>query len=76
VSVCGYTGLLAGPPLIGAVATPFSLRAGIGLVAATSVGVILLAGAVRDAKIRVTIAEPDALGTAPGALSVLKTDRR
>ena len=50
VSVCGYSGLLAGPPLIGAVATPFNLRAGIGLVAATSVGVVLLAGAVRDAR--------------------------
>ena len=76
VSVCGYTGLLAGPPLIGAVATPFSLRAGLGLVAATSIGVVLLAGAVRDARPRLKPAEGDALSPRPGVLSALNTDGR
>ena len=65
VSVCGYSGLLAGPPLIGAVATPFSLRAGFGLVAATSIGVVLLAGAVRDARPRVAAARLTALEAKP-----------
>lgn len=60
VSVCGYSGLLAGPPLIGAIATPFNLRAGFGLVGATSVGVVLLAGAVRDIR-RAAEAPPPSL---------------
>lgn len=76
VSVCGYSGLLAGPPLIGAVATPFNLRAGIGLVAATSVGVVLLASAVRDVRPRFKPAERDALDKHPGAISALNTDGR
>ena len=47
VSMCGYAGLLAGPPLIGVVANALSLRGGLGLVALASVGVVLLARAVR-----------------------------
>lgn len=46
VSMCGYTGLLAGPPLIGAVSDAFTLRAGLGLVAVMSVLVVLLARVV------------------------------
>ena len=48
VSMCGYAGLLAGPPLIGAVANAFTLRGGLGLEAVTSIGVVVLARAVRD----------------------------
>ena len=48
VSMCGYAGLLAGPPLIGAVANAFTLRGGLGLVALTSIGVVVLARAVRN----------------------------
>ena len=46
VSMWGYGGLLAGPPLIGAVATAFTLRGGLTLVAITSVVVALLARVV------------------------------
>ena len=46
VSMCGYTGLLAGPPLIGAVANVTSLRGGLALVVVTSALVLFLARAV------------------------------
>ena len=46
VSMCGYTGLLAGPPLIGAVATVTSLRGGLALVVVSSALVLYLARAV------------------------------
>ena len=46
VSMCGYSGLLAGPPLIGAVANLTSLRGGLALVVITSALVLLLARAV------------------------------
>lgn len=46
VSMCGYAGLLAGPPLIGAVANSFTLRGGLALVAVASVVVVVLARAV------------------------------
>jgi len=46
VSMCGYSGLLAGPPLIGAVANVASLRGGLALVIVTSALVLLLARAV------------------------------
>ena len=46
VSMCGYSGLLAGPPLIGAVANVMSLRGGLALVVVTSALVLLLARAV------------------------------
>lgn len=46
VSMCGYSGLLAGPPLIGAVANVASLRSGLALVVVTSALVLLLARAV------------------------------
>lgn len=48
VSMCGYSGLLAGPPLIGAVANAFTLRGGLALVALTSLGVVALAVVVRE----------------------------
>jgi predicted MFS family arabinose efflux permease len=48
VSVCGYAGLLAGPPLIGAVANALTLRGGLALVAVSSVATIVLARAVRS----------------------------
>ncbi len=47
VSMCGYSGLLAGPPLIGTVANFLTLRGGLALVALASVGVIVLSRAVR-----------------------------
>lgn len=46
VSICGYAGLLAGPPLIGAVANVLTLRAGLALVIVACVGVVLLARVV------------------------------
>ena len=46
VSMCGYSGLLAGPPLIGAVASVTSLRGGLALVMVTSALVLVLARAV------------------------------
>lgn len=46
VSMCGYSGLLAGPPLIGAVANLTSLRGGLALVVITSALVLVLARAV------------------------------
>ncbi len=46
VSMCGYAGLLAGPPLIGAAASAFTLRGGLALVAITSIVVVILARAV------------------------------
>jgi MFS family permease len=47
VSMCGYAGLLAGPPLIGAIANVVTLRGGLALVAVASVAVVALARAVR-----------------------------
>jgi MFS family permease len=49
VSMCGYSGLLAGPPLIGAVASALTLRGGIALVALTSLVVVFLARTLREA---------------------------
>jgi MFS family permease len=46
VSTLGYTGFLAGPPLIGFVAELATLRAGIAVVAGAGVLVALLAGAL------------------------------
>jgi MFS family permease len=47
VSMCGYTGLLAGPPLIGAVASLLTLRGGFAIVALTSLVVAVLAKTLR-----------------------------
>jgi MFS family permease len=64
VSMCGYGGLLAGPPLIGTVATAFTLRGGLALVAVTSVLVVVLARVVASPsrahlpRIRASSAEP------------------
>ncbi|MDB4893212.1 MAG: permease of the major facilitator superfamily [Gemmatimonadetes bacterium] len=49
VSMCGYSGLLAGPPLIGTVANFLTLRGGLALVALASIGVVILSRAVRTA---------------------------
>jgi MFS family permease len=46
VSMRGYAGLLAGPPLIGAVANALTLRGGLALVGVTSVAIVVLARAV------------------------------
>lgn len=48
VSMCGYSGLLAGPPLIGTVANFLTLRGGLALVALASLGVVILARAVSN----------------------------
>lgn len=50
VSMCGYSGLLAGPPLIGAVATVLTLRGGLAIVALSSAVVVLLAPTLRESK--------------------------
>jgi len=47
VSMCGYAGLLAGPPLIGAVANGLTLRGGLGTVVVTSLVVVVLARVLR-----------------------------
>ena len=49
VSMCGYTGLLAGPPLIGAVANVASLRGGLALVIVSSALMLVLSRAVGGA---------------------------
>ena len=49
VSMCGYAGLLAGPPLIGTVANVLTLRGGLALVAVTSCIVVVLARVVGGA---------------------------
>jgi hypothetical protein len=46
VSMCGYAGLLAGPPLIGAAANTFTLRGGLVLVMLTSAMVVAMARVV------------------------------
>ncbi|MEO6528361.1 MAG: MFS transporter [Gemmatimonadaceae bacterium] len=52
VSMCGYSGLLAGPPLIGAVASALTIRGGLAIVAASSLVVALLAGTLRLVPLR------------------------
>lgn len=47
VAMCGYAGLLAGPPLIGTVATAITLRGGLALVAVAAAAIVGLASAVR-----------------------------
>ena len=47
VSTLGYTGFLAGPAAIGLIADATSLRAGLGVVAVTSLLIAVLAGAMR-----------------------------
>jgi MFS family permease len=49
VSMCGYSGLLAGPPLIGAVANGLTLRGGLALVLLSSVVIVPLARVARRA---------------------------
>lgn len=61
VSMCGYAGLLAGPPLIGAVANVLTLRGGLALVSLTSVGVILLSRVVRERRPRSATAPAEAM---------------
>jgi MFS family permease len=52
VSTFGYTGFLAGPPIIGFVAEAFTLRGGLSVVVLTSLLIVLLAGALRAAASR------------------------
>ena len=47
-SMCGYSGLLAGPPFIGSVSSVITLRGGLGLVLVSCVLIVLLAHVVRD----------------------------
>ena len=51
VTTMGYTGFLAGPPLIGAVAETASLTAGLALVALAAGTAAVLAGAVRPSAV-------------------------
>ena len=68
VSMCGYGGLLAGPPLIGAVATTFTLRGGLVLVAVTSALVVVLARVVAPRA-------PRQLSRVPAAVAEPQRDR-
>ncbi|MBE3568279.1 MAG: MFS transporter, partial [Thermogemmatispora sp.] len=45
VATCGYTGLMAGPPTIGFVASLLGLRLALGLIVLLSLGISLMAGA-------------------------------
>jgi len=51
VSMCGYSGLLAGPPLIGAVASVLTMRVGFVIVALTSLVVAFLARSLRESAV-------------------------
>ncbi len=59
VSMFGYGGLLAGPPLIGAVAGALTLRGGLALVAITSALAMILARAVGPATLELPAALPE-----------------
>lgn len=48
VSMCGYSGLLAGPPFIGSVASAVTLRGGLALVLVSCALIVVLARVVRD----------------------------
>ena len=48
VSMCGYSGLLAGPPFIGSVASFITLRGGLALVLVSCVLIVIFARVVRD----------------------------
>jgi MFS family permease len=48
VSMCGYSGLLAGPPFIGSVASVITLRGGLALVFVSCVLIVALSRVVRD----------------------------
>jgi MFS family permease len=61
VSTFGYTGFLAGPPLIGFLAHALTLRGGLVAVALACVAVALLAGALGRAAV-----PPSAAGATPG----------
>lgn len=54
VSMCGYAGLLAGPPLIGAVANVLTLRGGLAIVAVSSLIIVALAPILRPAGVQRT----------------------
>lgn len=53
VSMCGYSGLLAGPPLIGAAANVAGLRGGLALVLLAAATMTALSGVVRRADVLV-----------------------
>ncbi|WP_322481046.1 MFS transporter [Thermogemmatispora sp.] len=48
VATCGYTGLMAGPPTIGFVASFVGLRLALGIIILLSLSISLLAGATED----------------------------
>lgn len=48
VSMCGYSGLLAGPPFIGSVASAVTLRGGLALVFVSCLLIVIFARVVRD----------------------------
>jgi len=52
VSVFGYTGFLAGPPLIGFVSQATNLRGGLLVVVLTSLTVAVLAGGFRGSSLQ------------------------
>jgi MFS family permease len=64
VSMCGYSGLLAGPPIIGAVASWLTLPAGVGIVGVTSVVIVGLARVLRAHEPDATLERPDAVSVA------------
>ena len=66
VSMFGYGGLLAGPPLIGAAATAFTLRGGLTLVGITCVIVALLARVVGPRPVEQIPRIPAAVAERPG----------
>ncbi len=69
VATMGYTGFLAGPPLLGFIAEPTSLRVVMAIVVVLAIGCTLLAGATRRASTpsdgERTAAESEAAGVEP-----------
>ena len=69
VSMCGYSGLLAGPPLIGAAASLLTLRGGFAIVALTSFVVAVLARTLRpEARAVVDLPRRDGEAASYGAV--------
>jgi predicted MFS family arabinose efflux permease len=66
VSTLGYTGFLAGPPLIGFVADAATLRGGLAVVGVAGVLIVALAGALRDPR--------DVAAAGPGAAAALPSE--
>ena len=60
VSMCGYSGLLAGPPFIGSVASAVTLRGGLALVLVSCVLIVAFARVVRDVPAASAVIPPGA----------------